>query len=44
MRAPLFKAMGPTITRRMIGDRQPRSYDRGELVFERDNRLTASFA
>lgn len=35
MRAPLFKAMGPTITRRVIGDLQPRSYDRGELVFER---------
>lgn len=34
MRAPLFKAMGPKIARRMIGDRQPRSYERGELVFE----------
>ncbi len=33
-RAPLFKAMGPTITRTMIGDRPPRAYARGETVFE----------
>jgi len=29
MRAPLFKAMGATIARRMIAGRQPRSYARG---------------
>ena len=34
MRAPLFKAMGPTISRTMIGDRSPRSYARGETIFE----------
>ena len=34
MRAPLFKAMGPTISRAMIQDRQPRSYGRGEQVFQ----------
>ena len=33
-RAPLFKAMGPTITRTMIGDRAPRVYARGETIFE----------
>jgi CRP-like cAMP-binding protein len=34
MRAPLFKAMGPTITRAMIKDRAPRAYARGETIFE----------
>ena len=34
MRAPLFKAMGATIARRMIAGRQPRSYARGERLFE----------
>ena len=34
MRAPLFKAMGPTIARTMIGDRTPRSDGRGEAIFE----------
>jgi CRP/FNR family transcriptional regulator, dissimilatory nitrate respiration regulator len=34
MRTPLFKAMGPTISRAMIQDRQPRSYARGEQVFQ----------
>ena len=34
MRAPLFKAMGATIARRMIASRQPRSYARGERLFE----------
>ena len=33
MRTPLFKAMGPAITRAMIGDRAPRTYVRGESVF-----------
>ena len=33
MRAPLFKAMGPAIARAMIGDRQPRTYARGEQLF-----------
>src|SRR5271157_2565410 len=32
MRAPLFKAMGPAISRAMI-DRPPRAYARGEPVF-----------
>src|SRR5271166_770912 len=32
MRAPLFKAMGPAISRAMI-DRAPRAYARGEPVF-----------
>jgi CRP-like cAMP-binding protein len=34
MRAPLFRAMGPTISRTMIGDRSPRAYARGETIFE----------
>jgi len=34
MRAPLFKAMGPTIARAMIADRAPKSYGRGERLFE----------
>lgn len=34
MRAPLFKAMGPAISRTMIENRAPRSYARGETVFE----------
>ena len=34
MHAPLFKAMGPKITRTMIGDRSPRVYGRGETIFE----------
>jgi len=34
MRAPLFKAMGATITRAMIGDRGPKTYGRGERVFD----------
>jgi CRP-like cAMP-binding protein len=34
MRAPLFKAMGPGISRTLIGDRSPRSYARGETIFE----------
>ena len=34
MRAPLFKAMGPTIAHTMIADRSPRSYARGESVFD----------
>ena len=33
MRAPLFRAMGPAIARAMIGDRQPRTYGRGEQLF-----------
>jgi len=33
MRAPLFKAMGPAIARVMIGDRQARTYARGEQLF-----------
>ena len=34
MRAPLFKAMGPAITRTMIGDRAGRIYARGERIFQ----------
>jgi CRP-like cAMP-binding protein len=34
MRAPLFKAMGPTISHTMIGNRSARSYARGEAIFE----------
>ena len=34
MRAPLFKAMGPTISRAMISDRPPKAYARGEQLFE----------
>ena len=34
MRAPLFKAMGPTIARTMIGDRAPKHFARGEPLFE----------
>lgn len=34
MRAPLFKAMGPDISRTMIGARVPRAYGRGELIFQ----------
>ncbi len=34
MRAPLFKAMGPTIARAVIDDRVPRAYRRGEPIFD----------
>jgi CRP/FNR family transcriptional regulator, dissimilatory nitrate respiration regulator len=34
MRAPLFKAMGPTIARAMIADRAPKTYARGEPLFQ----------
>ena len=34
MRTPLFKAMGPTISRTMIGDRGPTTYARGERIFD----------
>ncbi len=34
MRTPLFKAMGATISRTMIADRSPRTYARGETLFE----------
>ena len=34
MRAPLFKAMGPAIARAMIKGRAPRTYARGEAIFE----------
>ena len=34
MRAPLFKAMGLAISRTMIGDRSPRTYARGETIFQ----------
>ena len=34
IQAPLFKAMGPTITRAMLGDRAPKTYARGEQIFE----------
>ena len=34
MRAPLFKAMGPKISRAMIADRSSRAYGRGETMFE----------
>ena len=34
MRAPLFKAMGPTISRAMIGIRGPKTYSRGERIFD----------
>ena len=33
MRAPLFRAMGPTIALRLLGDKQPKAYARGEGVF-----------
>lgn len=42
-RAPLFKAMGPEIVRRMIGDRQPRQYARGEGVFEQGDAAESFF-
>jgi CRP-like cAMP-binding protein len=34
MRAPLFKAMGPSISRAMIDNRSPRAYARGVTLFE----------
>ncbi len=34
MRTPLLKAMGPTISRAMIGDRGPKAYARGERIFD----------
>ena len=34
MRTPLFKAMGPKIARAMINERAPRSYRRGEPIFD----------
>ncbi len=34
MRTPLFKAMGPTISRTMIGDRGPKTYARGDRIFD----------
>ena len=33
LQAPLFKAMGPTISRAIIQDRAPRRYARGEQIF-----------
>ncbi len=33
LQAPLFKAMGPTISRAIIQDRTPRRYGRGEQIF-----------
>ena len=33
MRSPLFKAMGPQITRAMMGDRSPRAFPPGETLF-----------
>ncbi len=34
MQAPLFKAMGAQISRTMIGDRMPKAYTRGDLIFD----------
>jgi CRP-like cAMP-binding protein len=34
LQAPLFKAMGPTISRAIIQDRPPRHYARGEQIFQ----------
>ena len=34
LQAPLFKAMGPTISRAIIQDRAPRRYARGEQIFQ----------
>ena len=39
MRAPLFTAMGPEITRSIIQNRVARSYDRGEPIFQQGTRL-----
>jgi CRP-like cAMP-binding protein len=34
MASPFFQAMGPTISRALIGDRSPKVYARGERLFE----------
>ena len=44
MRTPLFKAMGPTISRAMISDRAPRTYARGERSSIKAIRRTDSSA
>ncbi|MGE0753068.1 MAG: Crp/Fnr family transcriptional regulator [Variibacter sp.] len=33
-RAPIFRAMGETLTRAMLSHRTVRSYDRGEMIFQ----------
>jgi CRP/FNR family transcriptional regulator, dissimilatory nitrate respiration regulator len=42
-RAPLFLAMGPEITRSLIGSRVPRSYERGERIFQQGDPADAFF-
>lgn len=43
MRAPLFKAMGPAISRAMIADRLPRTYARGEQIFQQGDAADGFF-
>ena len=43
MRAPLFKAMGPAISRTMIGERSPKTYARGEALFEQGDSADGFF-
>jgi CRP-like cAMP-binding protein len=43
MRAPLFKAMGPTISRAMIENRRPRSYARGASIFQQGDAAEGFF-
>jgi len=43
MRAPLFQAMGPDITRSIIQNRSCRRYDRGERIFEQGDPADSFF-
>jgi CRP/FNR family transcriptional regulator, dissimilatory nitrate respiration regulator len=43
MRAPLLKAMGPAISRTMIGERSPKTYARGEALFEQGDSADGFF-
>lgn len=43
MRAPLFKAVGPAITRSLVQKRSARAYDRGEQIFQQGDPADAFF-
>ncbi len=43
MRAPLFQAMGPDITRAMVQNRTARLYDRGERIFQQGDPADSFF-
>jgi CRP/FNR family transcriptional regulator, dissimilatory nitrate respiration regulator len=43
MRAPLFRAMGPDITRSIVQNRVARSYERGEPIFQQGDPAESFF-